>query len=76
MFDLQPNYENLIAQIIIETLADDKNPEPDYLQSEDGKFWLDLISVDERRITNAINFRMDNEQDLVADRRYIMERLD
>ena len=72
MADLKENFDNFISQIIIEALVDDA----EYLESDGAKFWLDLIDVDERRIQNALNFRIENGQNVIADRRYIMERLD
>jgi len=66
------NFDNLISQIIIEALTDDS----EYLESDGAKFWLDLIDVDERRIQNALNFRIENGENVIANKRYIMERLD
>ena len=69
--DLAHNFDNLIVQVIAEALNDDS----DYLNTDDGKFWLDLANIDERRINNALNFKMDNSDSKLVDTRYIMERL-
>ena len=69
--DLTHNFNNLIVQVIAEGLNDDS----EYLESDGGKFWLDLGNIDERRINNALNFKMDNSDSKLIDTRYIMERL-
>ena len=69
--DLTHNFNNLIVQVITEGLSDDS----EYLETDGGKFWLDLGNIDERRINNALNFKMDNSDSKLIDTRYIMERL-
>ena len=69
--DLTHNFNNLIVQVIAEALNDDS----EYLETDDGKFWLDLGNINERRINNALNFKMDDSDSKLVDTRYIMERL-
>ena len=66
---LQNNYENLMAQIIIEALNDSE--EEDYLESDGAKFWLGLADVEPRRVKEALV----DTKGVVNDRRYIMETL-
>ncbi len=71
--DLTHNFNNLIVQVIVGALDDDS----EYLETDGGKFWLDLGNINERRINNALNFKMDDmdDSDKLIDTRYIMERL-
>lgn len=66
---MKNNYENLMAQIIVEALNDSE--EENYLESDGAKFWMNLADIEPRRLENAL---IDTEG-LVNDRRYIMETL-
>ena len=49
---LKANHENLIAQIIVEALNDSE--EENYLESDGGKFWMDVADIADRRVKNAL----------------------
>ena len=51
--NLKRNVDNLVCQIILDAISDN----PNYLETDDGKYWLDALDVNPRRLLEAIKTR-------------------